>query len=590
MRIAPLSVRHALPLLAGLLLCATGAAPRVHAQNAALDALPGNTLAVFSIDDVSTLRASYAESVLGQLYADAAFDDFHEELDLLLTQLADEALAATGVDPFELADMVTGSVSWAMLEMNSKVSEGQEAIAMCLLVDSGENVDDFAQGVDRLAEELVDARDMVLVVEDLNGVDVGVLINPEMDDVEMRYGFVESMLGVTFESTDLDRDYFAEIIDGLQGAAEDVLSEAAGFRRSVAAKSDASLRVWMDFGGFLMGISEGLEAGGHLDLETAKDLGLFSLGGIGSYVSVGAGGMNAQLDVEFTGGGQVKDVLLAGVGDQSPELTKLIPADVSSSYSMDLDMASMFDAFLEVLMGEDPEMAREMITGMAEMESEVGFNPREDFMENLDGQMAFFATVVEPGEGMPFAMTDPPVNFALLMGLNDGEAMAATLDGVVRSQGLHAVRQLEEFEGYNLYVVPVLPGTSAAYAVTDDLLVLSMAPSLVKDVLRRKANPELPSIASSKDVQARLARLPRERTLVIHEDAAKQLQGALASIAEGLALMGSETDEEFAPFMGLLESLAEVDPTVVDKYYRGAQTVSTVTLSARGIHMESDGP
>jgi hypothetical protein len=329
-----------------------------------------------------------------------------------------------------------------------------------------------------------------------------------------------------------------------------------------------------------------------LDME---EMGFTRLGALAAGADIAASGITITAALDFLGSGWVQDVLLAGVGEQQPMLTRLMPDSAESTYAMDLDLGSMFDAFLGLTMEEDPEEARDIIAGMAEMEADIGFHLRDDLLDNMDGQLGFFISEVPVGEGLPMAAPTgaPPVNYALLMGLADGEAMSAMLDSLVRSQGLHAARQLQEFEGYSIYVVPFF-GMNACYAVLDDLVVLSLAPSMVKDVLRRKSNPELPSLESVEDVELRRALLPADLTMVSCQDAAAQMVGALVGLAAmPLVLESMEMElemEDGFPFLGLLEALSAVDPEVIEKYYRDTYSLSSITVSEQGLLMVSSGP
>jgi hypothetical protein len=135
--------------------------------------------------------------------------------------------------------------------------------------------------------------------------------------------------------------------------------------------------------------------------------------------------------------------------------------------------------------------------------------------------------------------------------------------------------------------------------VLDDLLVLSLSPSMVKDVLRRKANPELPSLMTVKGVIERNELLPPERTALVVQSVTEQMTGVLTSMsafAPAFDEMGVWVDEQGLPegnffdFKGLVESLGAVDPAVIEKYYRGAFSLQSISLSEEGILFVSTGP
>lgn len=582
-------------LLLVSLVCAT---PRdVVAQSALLEALPADTLAVLSVDDIDELKASFAKSPMGQLWQDAALAAVREEVDLLMGELDGSALEETGISPFELLGMVHGPACMAMVayEPEADSAGGELTAAATWMFDTGEDLEAFSEGFDRFVDWFVEAEGIVLKTESYDDVDVAVLVSPGDESSETRYGFVGSVLVVTTESVALGRDLFGEIVDGLEGNAESGFAADSAFADSVAAAPGSSIRVWGDLGEFIRRTWEAADEDAREEMGVdMDDMGLTQLGAVAVGLGISERGMQSTAKLDFVGLGWLQEVLVAGVSGQDPMLMQWMPDSASMAYTMDLDLGEMFDAFLGITMQEDPEEARDIIAGMAEMEADIGFHLRDDLLDNMNGQIGVFLSEVPMGEGIPMAgPTDPAVNYCLMLGLADGEAMGALLDSVIRSQGLHAARQLEEFEGYTIYSVPFFPGMSACYAALDDLLVLSLSPSMVKDVLRRKGNPELPSMATVEGVTEREATLPTDRTMFSCQDAADQMAGVLASVAMFPMIfmeIDPDMDMEDLPFLGLIEALGAVDPTVVETYYRDSYGLGSLTLSEQGVLLVSSTP
>ncbi len=587
-----LAARAVAPVASAALAIAGLAAAPVAAQSAALDALPADCAFVLTVDGVDALQESWSESTAGQLWHDAAMDEVRDAFAALIDEFSAEAAEITGVDPAELFAMVHGPAAVALVELRVPEGDGEPAGAAAVILDLGEDVDVFAEAFDRLVDWAVEEEGLVLKTESYGGVDLAVLLHPVDEDTELRYGFADTMLVFTTESVTLGRDVFGEIVDNLAGEGDGGLSDAPSFAGSLAARPGEDLRAWMDLGAFIVPfIRRAAEADGALDeFET---LGLGGLGELSMTFRYEEDGSSAEVVAGMRGDGQFQRMLGAAVAGQSPELLTLVPDSAGTTYALDIDAAGIFDTFLENLMEEDAATARDVIAGMAEMEAEIGFHPRDDLLENLDGQAAFFGMEVPVQENFGMAPMDPPQNFALLLGLSDGEAMSATLDEVVRSQGLHVARQREDFEGYTLYSVPFFPGLDAYYAVTDDLLVLSLSPSIAKDVLRRKGNGSLPSLASREEVAALMARLPRDRTMVVVEDAAAQMQGAFVAMGQVMPILlqdAAELPDLPAAAFDLLEALGRVDPAAVSDAYRDAVAISSLTLSEGGLHLVTLGP
>ena len=591
-------LRASLVALALLVAPAAAAAQEIDV----LDALPAETLAVLQVDGVDDFLEDYGETAFGRLWADAALAPARAAVDEGLAALGEAFEERTGVDVLELLGMVHGQATLAVLNglelTDEQVAAGDTDVrgALALVLDAGEDVDDFADAVDALAELSAEEGGLVLKTEAFDELDVGVLVDPANETTELRYAFVDTLAVFVLREGDTGRDEFADLVEGLRGEGDEGLRSAAGFAGSLAADPAPGVRAYLDLGeairrGVALDEAAGIE---DMSSEEAADLGLFSLGAASLHWTMGEEGMIQRAEVAFDGGGTIMDVLLAGVGSQSPRLEAYVPAEADACVSVEMHLVDMFDAFLGVLMEEDPDAAREMLAGIEEASEVSGMHPREDFLANLDGHMAYFSRAVDVSEAMPLAPPGTaPTNFAVLLGLSDGEAMRAALDGVVRQQGLHAARQRQEFEGYELYTVPVMPGfLSVTYAVLDDLFVISSAPSLVTDVLRRRANAELPSVARSEDVREAQAAMPATRTFVMYQDASQ----SMATVPEAFATVPQVVGEEDLPpevvafLLEFSEAMAQVDVSTVERYYGGSVAITAFTLDETGIRMDWRGP
>jgi hypothetical protein len=180
--------------------------------------------------------------------------------------------------------------------------------------------------------------------------------------------------------------------------------------------------------------------------------------------------------------------------------------------------------------------------------------------------------------------------------------MRTLIDGLVRKQGLHVARQREEFEGYELYLVPFMPGVQAAYAVTDEVLVVSTAPSLVKDVLRRLGEDGPASLADDPGLKAWSEDLERPHTVLAWSPAADQYRAMLALLTpEGImrvaAMAGSlgadlgpddmqAVSDAVSPWLGDCET---PDPSVVDDYVDGPD-LTLITVSDGVLRLRTLSP
>lgn len=245
-----------------------------------------------------------------------------------------------------------------------------------------------------------------------------------------------------------------------------------------------------------------------------KGLGLQGLGQLVAVSCVGPVGTQTALSIDVAAQGGVFDVVAAAVSEQDCRTLSWIPADPVWATAVDLDIGSAFDAALELVTLLDPTVGWEIIMGLSEVEAEWGFHPRDDLLDALDGQLGLFEGEVPDDERFFFGDGEESLNYCALLGLVDIEETQRQIKSLLRRRGLHALTRQSEFEGFQIYKVTLLPGLMLCYAIADELLVVSLAPSLVEDVLRCKAGTANGCLATSADYLAARSRLPASGSLV----------------------------------------------------------------------------
>jgi hypothetical protein len=235
--------------------------------------------------------------------------------------------------------------------------------------------------------------------------------------------------------------------------------------------------------------------------------------------------------VDFEAGGGVLDVITAAIDDQECRTLSWIPADVVSAVAVDL----------------------------------------------------------------AFGGVDAPINYCLMMGLNDGDEALELINGLLHKHGLHWMRKHQRFEAYEVFELSVIPGMALYYAVTDDLLVASLAPDLVRSVLRRKSGSEPHSLASSAEFLKVRAGLPEGETIVTYARAADAYKSILA------VLTTLQRTGDWQLFDGLdqcalndlvanlLSDLPIPGPELIDRHIQGAE-LSLVALNSDGLELYSAAP
>lgn len=568
-------------------------AARSAAQPAFEEVLPESTVIAMLVDDLAGSRADVSDSSWGRVWADPAFAEARAVFESSIDAWAATSKEAWGSDPLELLDMLQGQAALALLQLAPPVGEDEPpTVVLALLLGLGEHAEAFADGFDTIIDRWVKQAGLVLKTGVVRELPMATVLDPDGKKGELRYTFAENTLVAVIASRGSEQgDQLGLLVDALHGEGEHVLADSPAYRASSAAPLPDDLhgmRFWCDFAApwkllrdFAEEAGTGSETWKVIDGLRLDALTSFSAS---SWFQEGWGRSISQLAVTEAEG--LFGVLSAAIQDQRPQLLALVPPGVHTAVALDLDLAAAFDASLELATRIDPKLGWSLISGMSDAEAELGFHPKDDLVDRLDGQLAFFMGTVPPEEALPGTDAADPRGFCLLVGLQDGEEVRRLIDDQVRRNGLHAARSRQEFEGFDLYLIPIMPVT-VVYAVLDDLFILSLSPSLVQDVLRRRANPELASLATDESFQAARALLPEDATVVSYARAGDGLRSVLAML-NAVQSSGSLALNPMAPPTELPPELAEwlarfplPGPEVVDRHIEGAE-LGVVTLGADG--------
>ncbi|MCB9898964.1 MAG: hypothetical protein H6825_13245 [Planctomycetes bacterium] len=564
-------------LLAGLALLS----PSARAGEGLEQVFPSGTLLFATIDDRAAMSDALAASSWGRLFHDAAFEGLRGALDAKLSAGGDAFLATTGVDPSRLLGALDGGLAFGVLaaadpERQEFDPENDFVVSLGFVAEVSGDVDDFAATVDGLVDRMLeDDDDLVLKSERYGDVDAGLVVDEK--GVSMRYGFVDGHLVVTVNGPLLeDRDDFGALVDGVLGVADEVLADDPEFAGSLAAEPLTGVRASFDLMAFLR-FASAFEPQVTDALEALTQAG-GDVGRLAATFAVGAQGLDLSFEIRQ----QVPESQLAMLLDQQPVAARFMPPTVRGAMALQMDWAAYYDQLVSGLMKQDPDAAREMISSMGDFEEQYGFHPRDDLIENLDGQVGLFVAEVDESEQLPLPLDDaPPLNVALVAGLRDGESLRTLIDDVVRKTGSHAVRRSEEFEGRVIDLVPLPGAGNLAWSVTDDLLVVSGAPSLVRDVLRRQGESKLESLATSEAYRAASARVPERRSFELSfaaADLGRLVLAVLHSIQDDQQQMHEWLPDEPA---GALVGIELPDGDLVARYVKGAGLVTATTEPER---------
>jgi hypothetical protein len=108
---------------------------------------------------------------------------------------------------------------------------------------------------------------------------------------------------------------------------------------------------------------------------------------------------------------------------------------------------------------------------------------------------------------------------------------------------MHAARKRTEFEGFQVYTLPVMP-FSLSYSIADDFAVFSLAPTLLQDVLRRKSNHELGSLVADAGFRRQFDGMTQSNALLIWTKTSTEISGAAQASS---ASAGGEDEPIYGP-------------------------------------------
>jgi hypothetical protein len=460
--------------------------------------VPSDVLLFAGVDHFDQLLADWASSSYGRLLQDDAAKPVREAFARFLEALATDSKAESGFDVVDVVRKIDGRIGWAVDGDLGDVSDSQMSIGL----ESREHATELhaiamaavnlevERGRAIFKSEAIGARE-VMQLTAVNDADKG----------RFRIGLVGTTLAFGVATgTGVDGTQYARFVQALDGEGGETLAARPEFAQSLAARA-GGVKFWLDSGRAVRAqmtppAADGTESP---DTKLNRALGLDQLGALSARLQLDADGIRLDASQSWTPVGLAK-VLIALLSGGDHALLKLMPAEVATAISVQLDLVAGLDAAealakeagLGSLFGEPSAEGAEAGAGVE------AFHPRRDLLDHLDGRLALSVVPVPEDESlMGIGMQGgPSVNTAFVLGVRDATALAASLDKLLRSQGMHAARRKSEFEGYVVYSLP-FPGMQVSYSIVDDFMVVSPSPTLLQDVLRRKSNRELPSLRTS---------------------------------------------------------------------------------------------
>ncbi|MHC5209094.1 MAG: hypothetical protein ACYTG2_00065 [Planctomycetota bacterium] len=588
-----LDTTHRGPIQCAILLAVTVLCGPVVAQQGFQHAVPEDTLVFLGIDDVTAYGEDWSQSALGSFWTSERMrptrDSIASDIDGIRAKLEEEV----GADLLRFPGMIDGPFAFALLdfEMPREGMSDEPSVAVCMLADVGQQRDECQLLLDRLMEKVrAEADEVVIKQEEVADLEVTAIVStdPHDDNVQVRFAFHEQTLVVLLQTGDLSRDPFLRMADGLDGRADSALAGSSSFRSSLAAGQHSGVRLYADVGRILDSVFVGVEASeGPDSVREMMALGLDQMGVLSMNLQCGEDGSTAAMRLDWPGDGWVPQIMRHLCAPGSFPAARYVPAEARSFTAFNADLPGMFDTVSRMLIDMKAITPTDLVQFLTETETDLGFNPRDDLLELFTGEFVLVTDDVDPSEALPI-VTGDSTNFALIVGLHDGDSFTTLLDGLVRKTGFHVGRKSEEFQGFQVYQVPMpITTISLGYAVLDDMAVISLSPTMLRDILRRRASSDLPTMIGTDKYLEAIQRVGPEHGMIAFSDTASDMKQLLRTLRTLPDLVG-EAGGENGP-LEWLKALPLPDDSLIDEHFSGG-TVSVCTIDENGITFESAGP
>ncbi|MSR47044.1 MAG: hypothetical protein EXS13_08260 [Planctomycetes bacterium] len=469
---------------------------------------PADSLLFLGIDSLDELLADWGASAYGRMMGDDAAQPVRDAFAGLLEALAATSSEDLGVDAIEMAKKIDGRVGVALGGDVMGDGDGHGVLAL----ESSQHSAELHALVLAAVQKLVERGEAVLKNETIGAhevVQVAPIGREDQGTFLLANAGTAVAVGATAGSA-ASSDHFTRFLQGLGGEPGEVLGQQAAFAQSIAAWP-GGVKFFIDSGRSIRAqqsppLADGSESP---DTRLQRELGLDQLGALTARFALNAeeGRFDALQAWAPVG---LPRVLMAMFPGGPHALFQLLPGDAAMALSFELDLAKGLDAAdaLSQETGFGPLFGEPVAQGSTPTADADAFDPRRDLLDHLDGRFALTIVPVPEEEAlMPVTMMGgPSINVAFVLGVKNAAGLGASLDKLLRSQGMHAARRKTEFEGYVVYTLPI-PPVAISYAIVDDFLVVSASPTLLQDVLRRKSNLELPSLGRSESFKANYSSL-----------------------------------------------------------------------------------
>lgn len=556
-------------------------------------AVPADAWAFFGCDDVKKTKADFEASGFGRMIFDPSMEAARQEFQNALQGFRASMTETAGADPLEILEWVDGAAGLVVFDCASAdptfFVAGNSVPRFGLLLGGGERAPTIEARVRELIDPEIKAGRGSIETRDVDGVAVTVVREvKQADDLdqdangEIAYCIVDGTFVMTLQpEMEGDADEIDDLIRGLKGSLEETLAETTTYTESLAASGSegSGLRAFVDVGRIvrqaMASASDSASPEDAASIAMARALGVEQFGALGGRLIQDASGWDASLQVRIDGDTALGSILERLFPAGALHSLGRITASAARAGAGHLDIAAGLDAILAFLDEANPEAASEARMGLA-MASTPDFDLRRDLLDPLGDEIGYvYSSVSDDLEAFP-GTEDDPKNFALLIELDGADVFEPMLERLIEEQGLAAVREKSDFEGRMVSTVPTPFGLKVHFSILADMLVLSGSEELLKDVLRRVGQHELPTLATDASFASNLEEAGAGPwTSVSATDVAEDLASNLSMLSEALSAAGMNAG-----------TIPSIDRDAAAKFVNG-RALSVVQVGSDGFLLRS---
>ena len=443
--------------------------------------LPPDVSIYLSVPSVDDLKARFAQTSLGHLAEDSAFEPFRQEISKVVEKFAGEIESHLGVALKDIANIPSGEVAFALLTPPGKKMSG------VMFLDFGDNektVDSLLEKAEKALEENGATSDD----EEIDGAKITVWTLKDSGDAPKLVYFVkDSMLVATSDldtakavltrwdgkhsDTFADNDNYNLVLEKCSNDDEDGLlvwyiNPMGLVHATISQIAATNPQVGLAAGFFEpMGINSIKGLGGSLDLATEKFDGV----------------SKTFLIIEQPTKGLLSVFHFPAIEQKPPTW---VSSNTNAWFSLNWDIAGAYTAVETMVdMFRGPGQFAEMIDQVAQQEGGPKVHLKKDVIDLVSGRIqVVMDSVKQKGE------EEAEDRVVVALDLKDAKKFQGTLSKITKTPGFPG--KTREFKGGTIYEfeVPDLSGSlepkMAGLAIGKDQLLFSNDVKAIETMLR----------------------------------------------------------------------------------------------------------